>query len=211
MRGSFTLHNNTPSAKTPGLQFPGAHRPRASGFTLIELLLVVAALAVALGISAAPFRDRVEDLRSATAMRHLSSLFAMARQEALIRQRPVTVCALTAEKRCTRIWNINRSIAAFIDKNDNRRLDSGDTLLREIRWPLVGGELSWRASLARNYLRFETNGGTWQNGTLYYCPNSRDARKARALVMSHSGRNYMPGDSNGDGIREDREGRNLRC
>ncbi|MFT4768954.1 MAG: type IV fimbrial biogenesis protein FimT [Glaciecola sp.] len=193
------------------LHTPYPWRSLPSGFTLIELLLVVAMLSIALGITLAPLAKRVDDLRSATAMRHLSSVFALARQEALIRQRPITVCALAPDKRCNRQWTDNRSIAVFIDGNDNLRLDDTELRLREIRWPLTGGELSWRASLAKNHLTFEPNGGTWQNGTLYYCPKSRDARQARALVISHSGRNYMPGDSNGDGIREDREGRNLRC
>lgn len=184
---------------------------RPCGFTLIELLIVLAILSIALGLTAAPFAKRIDDARSATAMRHFSSLFALARQEALIRQRPVTVCALTAESRCSRVWTDNPAVVVFIDGNDNRRLDADEQPLREIQWPLIGGELSWRASLARDHLRFEPNGGTWQNGTLYYCPKSRDARQARALVISHSGRNYMPGDSNGDGIREDRQGRNLRC
>lgn len=183
----------------------------ASGVTLIELLLVVAMLSIALSFSAAPFKDRIEDLRSASAMRHLSSFFSMARQEALVRQQAVTVCALTEERRCNRVWGARSSIAAFIDTDSDRTLDTDEKLLREIRWPLKGGELSWRASLARHHLKFEVNGGTWQNGTLYYCPSSLDARKARALVISHSGRNYMPGDSNGDGIREDRKGKNLRC
>jgi hypothetical protein len=96
-------------------------------------------------------------------------------------------------------------------KTGIRRAGGHEPLLRELRWPLRGGELSWRASLARGYIEFEDSGATWQNGTLYYCPDSRDARHARALVLSHSGRSYLTVDSNGDGIREDRRGRNLRC
>jgi type IV fimbrial biogenesis protein FimT len=185
-------------------------------FTLIELLLVLAVLGIALQLTAAPFSHRLADLRSATAMRHLSSLFAFARQEALIRRRPVTVCALATDDSasspaCDRNWQDGHVITVFIDTNENRRRDSSEIALREIRWPLKDGELSWRASLARPYINFESSGGTWQNGTLYYCPASRDARQARAMVISHSGRTYLPGDSNGDGIREDRTGRNLRC
>ncbi|WOJ96485.1 GspH/FimT family pseudopilin [Congregibacter brevis] len=187
------------------------YRNASSGFTLIEVLLVLSMLAISLSLTAPPFKDRIEDLRSASAMRHLASLFALARHEALIRQRPVIVCALTAEQKCHRNWTANSNIAVFIDQNNDRRLDNSDQVLKELRWPLKGGEISWRASLARNYLQFESNGGTWQNGTLYYCPSSLDARKARALVISHSGRNYKTVDSNGDGIREDRSGRNLRC
>ncbi|WP_439100715.1 GspH/FimT family pseudopilin [Congregibacter sp.] len=186
------------------------HRPHY-GFTLIELLIITTILSITLGLTAAPLAKRIDELRSASAMRHLASLFSLARQEALLRQEAITVCALNTAKRCHRQWTDSHSIAVFIDSNNNRRLDVNDQLIRAIQWPLTGAELSWRASLARNHLRFEPNGGTWQNGTLYYCPKSRDARQARALVISHSGRNYLPSDSNGDGIREDRQGRNLRC
>lgn len=224
MRGSVRFNCTTTyePGRCPGMRYRCNRHRKArcngsglrtpfSGFTLIEVLLVLSMLAIALNITAPQFRDRIEDLRSASAMRHLSSLFSLARQEALIRQRPVIVCALTDDQRCHRNWTENSTIAVFIDQNNDRRLDSSDKKLKELQWPLKRGEISWRASLARNYLQFESNGGTWQNGTLYYCPVSLDARKARALVISHSGRNYKTIDSNGDGIREDRSGKNLRC
>ncbi|MFK7831567.1 MAG: GspH/FimT family pseudopilin [Congregibacter sp.] len=185
--------------------------PSIQGFTLIELLLVVATVAIALGLTNSSFSRAIADMRSESAMRHLSTLFNMARQEALLRGRNVTVCAVDAEGRCTRDWSHEHVIVAFVDGNENRRREASETSVRELRWPLSQGVLSWRASLARAYIEFETTGGTWQNGTLYYCPVSRDARQARALVLSHSGRTYLPGDSNADGIREDRNGKNLRC
>jgi type IV fimbrial biogenesis protein FimT len=188
-----------------------ADRGSQRAFTLIELLIVCACLAITLQITAAPFADAIADARSASAMRHLSSLLNYARQEAVLRGTPVTVCALTPTGRCSRDWLDDHRIAVFVDGDSNRRLGSQERILRELRWPLENGELSWRASLARSYIEFENNGATWQNGTLYYCPASRDARQARALVLSQSGRSYLPGDSNEDGIREDRNGRNLRC
>ncbi len=181
------------------------------GFTLIELLVLLAVLAITLPMAGAVFQERLQDYRSASAMNHVRTLFATAREHALMTGKTVTVCALTEAGHCSRDWQPPRTIVVFIDDNEDHRYAAPESLLREIRWPLENGELSWRASLARNYIDFEGNGGTWQNGTLYYCPDSRDARAARALVLSHSGRSYLPGDSNGDGIREDRTGRNLRC
>ncbi|MEO0436029.1 MAG: GspH/FimT family protein [Pseudomonadota bacterium] len=152
-----------------------------------------------------------ERARSYAAMQGLNSLLALARQEAILRNRPITVCGVDSAGNCTRNWNSEHVITVFEDGNRDGKPSADEEVLREMRWAMIGAELSWRASLARRYLRFEAHGGTWQNGTLYYCPTSRDAREARALVMSHSGRSYMPGDSTGDGIREDRTGRNLRC
>lgn len=184
---------------------------RSRGLTLIELLAVLSVIAIALQLGMAPMQSMVAEMRSATAMRHIASLMALARHEALLRNRPITVCALNRLNRCERDWREDHRIAAFIDANEDRRFEPGETMLRELRWPIAHGVLSWRASLARPYIEFEPTGATWQNGTLFYCPANGDARQARALVLSQSGRNYLPGDSNGDGIREDRSGRNLSC
>ncbi|MFT7286853.1 MAG: type IV fimbrial biogenesis protein FimT [Halieaceae bacterium] len=183
----------------------------SGGLTLIELLIVLSIVAIATNIAAPAFVERINALRSASAMRHLATLLNFGRYHALTVNIPTTVCALDARRKCVRNWSREQEIAVFVDGNGNHRLDPSELQLRSIRWPMRGGELSWRASLARPYIEFETTGGTWQNGTLYYCPDNRDARHARSLVLSHSGRSYLPGDSNGDGIREDRHGRNLRC
>lgn len=184
---------------------------RVRGLTLIELLLVLLMLGIAFQAALPSFSERIADLRSAAAMEQLGRLFAMARQEALQGKRRVTVCAVNASGRCSRIWGKEHEIQVFVDSNGNHQPDAQERQLRTVRWPMEGGELSWRASLARPYISFEDHGGTWQNGTLYYCPESRDPRQARALVLSHSGRAYLTTDSNGDGLREDRRGRNLAC
>ncbi|MEM1404549.1 MAG: GspH/FimT family protein [Pseudomonadota bacterium] len=181
------------------------------GFTLLELLLVLAVLSISLQLTTAAFAPQLREMRSASAMNHVAGLMAYARHEALLRRRPVTVCVLDADNRCTRTWLPGFRLIAFVDTNANRRLEASDELLRDTDWPMTGAELSWRASLARPYIAFTETGGTWQNGTLYYCPETRDARQARALVVSHSGRAYATVDSNGDGIREDRTGKNLKC
>ncbi|GAB5413057.1 MAG: hypothetical protein Cons2KO_06600 [Congregibacter sp.] len=190
---------------------PRINQGAVAGFTLIELLLVVTCLSIALGLSAAPFAARLAEIRSESAMLFLANLINLSRQEAILRGRPVTLCALDTDSRCHREWTNSHRVAVFIDTNRDRRLGPAEPLIREARWPMTQGELLWRASLARPYIEFEQTGATWQNGTLVYCPASRDARQARALVLSHSGRAYLPGDSNGDGIREDRSGKNLRC
>ncbi len=186
-------------------------RPVVQGFTFIELLLVLAIMAITLQTGLASFQTQLTAMRSQSALREIRTLFALARQEALLSRRAITVCAVDRDGRCQRNWQDDHAITVFVDSDRNRRVGSDERVLRELRWPLEGGDLSWRASLARPYIEFQPTGGTWQNGTLYYCPDNRDARAARALVLSHSGRSYLPTDSNGDGIREDRRGRNLSC
>jgi type IV fimbrial biogenesis protein FimT len=189
-----------------------ARPPRARrGFTLIELLIVVLLISIFVGLGLPSLKHLLAESRGKAAIGQMRALFAFARQQALTGGEATTLCAVEHSGRCVRDWTAGHEIAVFIDRNADRRLDSGDRLLRRVAWPVVDAELSWRASLGRSYLSFESTGATWQNGTLYYCPRSRDPRHARALVISQTGRSYLPGDSNGDGIREDRSGRNLEC
>jgi prepilin-type N-terminal cleavage/methylation domain-containing protein len=198
-----------------GPQQPPGHRcsqrRRHQGLTLLELLIALVILALLLGLGVPSFSSLLAENRGRAAMSQMRALFAFARQQALTTGQRTTVCAVRRDGRCIRDWLADHEIVVFVDIDENRRLDASDRLLRRIAWPVTQAELSWRASLGRPQLTFEPSGATWQNGTLFYCPSSRDARHARALVISQTGRSYMPGDSNGDGIREDRSGNNLTC
>ena len=215
---STTARATASSALAPPVSARRAHTYAYSpayssvqGLTLIELLLLVSIIAISLRLTVPGFAQAITSIRSESALHEISTLLALARHEALLTGREITVCGVAANGRCSRLWDAQHVITVFEDRDADHQPGPADRLIRRIRWPLKGGELSWRASFARPYLTFETTGGTWQNGTLYYCPDNRDARRARALVLSHSGRSYMPGDGDGDGIREDRNGRNLRC
>lgn len=189
----------------------GATRTKSRAFTLIELLITVSVVGIALGLTGPSLAGLAANMRSYTALQGIISTLSLARQEAMLRRQQVTVCAVAPDGSCSRDWRSEHEITVFLDSDKDGNPGVGELVLRQTRWSLRDSELSWRASLARRYLRFEATGGTWQNGTLYYCPASGDVRHARALVISHSGRAYLPGDSNGDGIREDRRGDNLTC
>ncbi|MEM6484172.1 MAG: GspH/FimT family protein [Pseudomonadota bacterium] len=195
----------------PGQHLRGATRNKSRAFTLIELLITVSVVSIALGLTGPSLAGLAANMRSYAALQGIVSTLSLARQEAMLRRQQVTVCAVAPDGSCSRDWRSEHEITVFIDSDKDGKPGIGELILRQTRWSLRDSELSWRASLARRYLRFEATGGTWQNGTLYYCPASGDIRHARSLVISHSGRAYLPGDSNGDGIREDRRGVNLSC
>ena len=73
------------------------------------------------------------------------------------------------------------------------------------------GEIRWRASGGRNYLRYRPDGGVGEYGNFTYCPRDADPRHARQLVLSATGRPRSSVDTNGDGIVEDRDGKPLAC
>ena len=51
----------------------------------------------------------------------------------------------------------------------------------------------------------------YQNGNFTYCPPDGDLRFARQLVINVQGRVRMGHDTDGDGIVEDRRGKDVRC
>lgn len=184
---------------------------RVSGFTMIELLMALVILAILLATAGPAFHRYLAETRARSAMAHMQTLFAYARFEAVHAGEKMTLCALDPDGRCARDWGPAHTVAVFRDDNGNRRLDGDEPLKRSVRWPIKNGRLFWRASLAASHLTFDSGGATWQNGTLVYCPENRDARHARALVISQTGRSYLTRDRDGDGIREDRKGVNLDC
>jgi type IV fimbrial biogenesis protein FimT len=174
-------------------------------------LIVMAIVAILLQIAAPGFKGLLAESRSRTAISHARSLFALARQQAVFDGHEVSLCAADSNGRCHRDWRSDHEITVFIDSNGSGHLDPGEPVFRAVSWPMENALMRWRASLARPFVTFQNDGGTHQNGTLYYCPADGDERYARALVISRSGRSYQTGDRNGDGIREDRNGNNLSC
>jgi type IV fimbrial biogenesis protein FimT len=183
---------------------------RRQGFTLLELLCALTLAALLANFAWAGFGRLLAVQRQAAAIAELRTLVRFARFSAISGQHRVTVCALDPGGRCRRDWT-GRRVVVFGDVNNNRRLDSGEAVMRDIGWHPARGQLRWRASLGRPYLAFTAQGRAVVNGSFRYCPADNDPRLAVALVVSHTGRVYVPGDSDGDGIGESAAGDRLDC
>lgn len=181
-----------------------------AGYTLLELLVTLAIVSVLATIGISGFADLVARERATSKILTIRGFLNYARYQAVQTQQAVTVCALNTSGRCTKFWDQSPA-TIFIDSNRNRSLDNGELLLRQLSWQPSQGQLRWKASLGRNYLIFNLMGNTWQNGTLYYCPTNGDASFARAIVINHGGRNFVPQDSNNNGIMENGSGKDLQC
>lgn len=184
---------------------------KTAGITLLSALITLLIVVLISSLSQQAFSNWIPRQRAHSAMFTFKSLFHFARFNAVQRQKTIRLCAMTNDNKCTNDWSGDVSIAVFLDTNNNQEVDSDDEVLRLISWASKHGDIRWRASLGRRYTDFQQGGNTWQNGTLYYCPRSGDKRYARALVLNHGGRSYQPGDSNGDGIHEDRSLSALSC
>jgi type IV fimbrial biogenesis protein FimT len=68
-------------------------KAKSAGFTLLEIMLVIALLAVLLGLAAPSFSDFVRNSRMTSKANDLLAALNLARTEAIKRHVPVTVCA----------------------------------------------------------------------------------------------------------------------
>lgn len=187
----------------------GLTRPRCYGFTLTELLIVLAIAVVVLGIGIPGLAAVADRHRAMNAMLELRALLNLARQTAMTRRIEVTLCGSADDMRCANRWEGIPTLV-FADDNTNRQLDAGETLLANSALTR-SGRVRWRASGGRDYLRFRPDGSVREIGSFVYCPRDGDARHARALIVSFTGRTRGAEDRDGDGVVEDAVGAAVRC
>lgn len=80
-------------------------KPRSeSGFSLIEVMIVIAVLAILIGIALPSFRAAIQNNRITAQANELVTAFHLARSEALKRNRPVVLCASNNGSACAGGW-----------------------------------------------------------------------------------------------------------
>lgn len=101
---------------------------RQNGFTITELLVVMAIVAILLGIGIPSYRYITNSYRLSAEMNSLSGDLQYARIEAVKQGQPVTVCTSTNGTGCTGTpWS--RGWIVFPDLNSNNQVDAGENVL----------------------------------------------------------------------------------
>ena len=110
--------------------YRGSHR----GFGLIELMIVIAILAILTVIALPSYQRTIQLNRVVTDTNDVIAAFNLARNEAVARGRPVTVCASTNHTSCDGAGTINWSAGymVFTDYDPPGVIDAaaGDVVLR---------------------------------------------------------------------------------
>lgn len=153
------------------------------GFTLIELLVALVVLGILLSIGMPAFGRIIDQQRIDSGLSSLTGSLNMARQEAVRRNRPVTLAAIEGD------WG--NGWLMFLDSNHNGRHDAGETLLREIASDAVV-RIDANTPVA-SYVRFNGRGesqllnGGFQAGTFRFCPLAA-GDEGRRVVINQVGR-----------------------
>jgi len=193
----------------------------ARAFTVSELLVTLAIAAAALSLALPSFHGLLAANRAAAALNQIIGAVAVARTQAILQRRTVTLCPGTIERsepdggataRCLGRDQWHQGALVFVDANGNGSIEAGERLLTALP-PLRPGErIYWRSFRNRGYLQFHARGYTeWQNGNFLYCPADGRAEYARMAILNVQGRVRVARDADGDGVAEDAAGRPLAC
>jgi type IV fimbrial biogenesis protein FimT len=157
----------------------------SQGVTLVELIVVLAIAAVLLGLAAPGFGELRRDQARASAVNDLLHVLLIARSEAIMRARVVSVCRSSDGARCSgREVDWAAGWLVFVNEDAERppQVDAGEPVLR-VHAPVAG--LTIRSN--REAFSFRPVNQFDVNGTIVFC-DDRGTAAARAIIVSHTGR-----------------------
>ncbi|NQV69901.1 MAG: type II transport protein GspH [Pseudohongiella sp.] len=180
------------------------------GLTLLELMITLFLLSILLGVSMPEFKTLMERKKAELSIRKLAGAIELAKSSAIASSSLVTLCRSFDGAKCGGKWQ--DGLIIFTDSNADRKINQQDKLLHSITFPLMHGELRWRAFQNRQYLQITHLGFTrYQNGNFTYCPEDKNPKFASQLIINRTGRVRFAIDSDDDGIKEDSQGRAITC
>ncbi len=179
------------------------------GFTLLELLVVVSLIIIVTSLAFPYFGQLLQGSYAEAERTQLLHTIQLARSEALIRGRPVSLCKSSNQTTCGGEWWQGRMV--FVDEQQNGGIQQHEQILSVFQATANNAKLYWRAfPRHQDYLQFLPDGTTQaENGSFWYC-SSRAVYPAWAVMVSKSGRarEVYP---NAVGLIVDGRGVPLRC
>ena len=159
------------------------------GLTLLELLVVLALLAVLVGLAVPALGGLWQARQVQAAGEALVADLRRARSEAMQRATTVAVCSSTDGQSCSLDAAWREGWIVFVDRDANRRRDAGEELLRvQERLPGLASVAGSTPSTDKAIFSFQPSG--WAKAasqTLLFKPESGSAA-LRVLCISSQGR-----------------------
>ncbi|WP_082922876.1 GspH/FimT family pseudopilin [Halothiobacillus diazotrophicus] len=165
-----------------------------TGLTAIELMITLTIGLVLIAIAIPNFRHMTAQNALATSANHFNRALTFARQTAVSRNAPVTLCAGNAQG-CfaSANWNWAKGWLAFIDRDHDGVLDGGESIL-STGTPfsdnvVIAGNSPFKKPIVFMPMgQGERVSGAFAAGRLRVCVPSAIENNARDLVLSISGR-----------------------
>jgi len=182
-----------------------------AGISLVELLLVLSVMTFLLiHFEITGFSQSREEKLIDSAMADIVNAIAMARLAAVTEAAMVTFCRSDDGQHCRGKWQQGSII--FTDSNGDRTMNGPDRLLYRLEPIKSRGQLTFRSFRNRKYLQMTPRGTTnYQNGNFTWCPANGDPLMIRQVVVSLTGRTRFAKDSDGDGVVENSQGKEVEC
>jgi type IV fimbrial biogenesis protein FimT len=144
-------------------------RKDAPGFTLLECMTTLAIAAVLCSLALPGFGELLRRQRSATSVHLVSAQLAQARNTAIMRGQPVTLCPSSGDGRCRADADWSDGWLMYADPLRQSQPAKEADILRDSRSPLPA-QVSVRSSSARTRVRFQADGRSAGNNlTLWVC------------------------------------------
>lgn len=180
------------------------------GFSLLELLLTISIATILITVGLPSFSHLLKRHQSTLTANQLLGVLIYARQSAVDTGITITVCPSADHTSCGSDWS--KGLLVFRDDNRDGERNDDERLLRSFYPPDEEGTLRWSSFGSNRYLRFTPEGFTDnQNGSFIYCPKDKNNQYGRVIVVSRSGRARSAKDSNGNGVVENSQGRDMTC
>ena len=161
----------------------------AKGFTLIELIVTMVLVAILVTAGIPGMRTLLETWDTRSDADKLASAIGFARQEAVSRVNPVTICASSNASAnnptCGAVGDWATGWIIFTDLNSNNIFDAGETLLRVT--DLAGSDTTFLASAA--LIRYQHQGENDNNVNVSFnvCGPAQDIAEGRQVSVSRIG------------------------
>jgi type IV fimbrial biogenesis protein FimT len=163
-------------------------RPRgARGLTLLEAITTLAVAGISLAVVVPSWSALTSGSQITTTANQLLTHLRYARNEAVNRNSPVSLCPSDDGTTCsgdTRGWQ--RGYILFKDTNGDRRRSADEPLLHV--QDAQAGRLQIHSTKARPAVRYRPDGAAWSTNTTFSICLDDDAGSNRAVVVYGSGR-----------------------
>ncbi|MAO12709.1 GspH/FimT family pseudopilin [Marinobacter sp.] len=199
--GPFFPHASANSTLFASSSFGEVSRKRyfSVGFSLVELMVTMAVMAILLAAVAPSFSKMMARNDLAVASNAVRGALMVARETALIKGHPVSLCAGAPGTGCTGDWSAGQWLV-FRDNNHNGALDTDETVIQHDTLPGAGGVVSidgngpLRSALVYTPLgHAERVSGAFGAGRLRVCVDRDITPNAREVIIGPSGRVRVQG------------------